>query len=692
MESRQNTPAFRQGGALRRSWIFIAIVGLAVAIRLAAVAAFPMEPVSDASDYHGLALRLTRGLGFVTDQGEPTAFRLPAYPVFLAGVYSVLGADARKASAAQALLGGVTVALLIGLTRQVVGNAEAQMVGILAAIYPGLVWLPRVLLSENLVMPLLLLSLCGAAALLETRRFVWAVVTGCSLALATLTRASSLFLVPLLCVGVLVGIARETNRRRACGATLALIVAYCVCLAPWAYRNQQVLEHGPLLSTSGGITLYASYWPPRVGAKRIWGNIPGVEDPVVANASRAGNEAAASAQLTRVTVGRLMAKPGLFFSLWPVKTMWLLAPFDWDWFPRRPAGTRSFNLAYVLLLMLAGVGFVCLMSRPRKRQWLLWLLPAAVMLQTLIFYGGPRFRLPAESSLLVLAGVGLVGAPYGVYVRRLSAGLQRHGRTSGSGVNFLEPVKGLAYSALDTLTLPWGLNRTINGRRWRLSAKCWRAFPEDWEADLDRFFDATVQPGMIVADVGAHVGIHTLSLAARVGCDGHVYAFEPVPHVAALLRRHIKLNRLADRVTIVEKAVGELDGQAEMHVAPRGMDPGNSCVARPYAPALTRLTVNVVRLARFFEERHQRPNVIKIDVEGYELRVLKGTAELIAGEPESILACALHPWHLQELGESEEEFFREADRLGLEVVTLDGRPARPEGTYREVVLRRPSGR
>jgi hypothetical protein len=132
----------------------------------------------------------------------------------------------------------------------------------------------------------------------------------------------------------------------------------------------------------------------------------------MAVASRTGNEAAASAYLTKVTIERLMAKPSHFFSLWPVKTMYLLAPFDWDWFPREPGKTRSFNLGYVLLLVPGAIGFVRVVTHPRKRQWLVWLLPAAVALQALVFYGGPRFRLPAETSLLVLAATGLVRAPH----------------------------------------------------------------------------------------------------------------------------------------------------------------------------------------------------------------------------------------------------------------------------------------
>ena len=401
-----------------RSRAGIAVVGLAIAVRLAAVMAFPSEPHSDAADYHGLAVRIAEGRGYVTVDAAPTAVRPPGYPAFLAIVYSLLGPDPRIAYLVQACLGGLTVAILMWLGSQAVGHAEALIAGLLAAAYPGLVWLPRVLLSENLALPLLLCSLCAAARLLCTNRVSWALATGATLALAVLTRASSAFLVLLLLLGLLISFARQAGVRRAVVITLMTALPLSAGLLPWACRNHRVFGRGPVLTTEGGITLYTSYWPPRVGVKPIWGNVPGREDPTVAAAAQVGNEAAVSAELAAVTVKRLVSEPGLFFSLWPEKLMWSVAPFDWEWFPRGAGKTRSLNLGYLLLLVPAVIGLRQVWTHPQKGQWLLWLLPAAVFVQTLVFYGGPRLRLPAESTLLILSGVGLVHLNYGVSLRR----------------------------------------------------------------------------------------------------------------------------------------------------------------------------------------------------------------------------------------------------------------------------------
>ena len=397
-----------------RRWKHVAIVSLAIAIRLAAVSSFPSVPIADAADYNGLATRIAAGRGFVNAEGLPTAVRPPGYPAFLATFYAVLGSEPRKAYVVQAALGGLTVALLLWLGGQTVGHTEALVAGLLAAVYPGLVWLPRVLLSENLALPLLLGSLCAAARLLLTNNGWWALVTGAMLALATLTRASSAFLVLLLLAGLLIAFARQEGLRRAVVIVLVAVSGLAAVLLPWAYRNNRVFGRGPVLTTEGGITFYGSYWPPRAGDKPIWGNVVGVDDPTVAAAAQGGNEAVVSARLATLTVKRLLSDPRIFFSLWPEKLKWSVAPFDWEWFPRSAGRTRTLNLGYLLLLVPAALGLFRVQSHPLRGRWLLYLLPAAVFVQTLIFYGGPRLRLPAETSLLILAGVGIAHLRRGV--------------------------------------------------------------------------------------------------------------------------------------------------------------------------------------------------------------------------------------------------------------------------------------
>src|SRR5262249_38698577 len=131
------------------------------------------------------------------------------------------------------------------------------------------------------------------------------------------------------------------------GGFLAAMVMVLV-LIPWAIRNYTVFHHFVFLATQDGITLYSSYWPPRVGSKPIWGNLAGKDDPVVAEAFKLGDEVMVSDYLKAKTINRLEDNPSYFFQLWPSKLISLLAPFDWETFPHPAGKSRSFNWGYVV--------------------------------------------------------------------------------------------------------------------------------------------------------------------------------------------------------------------------------------------------------------------------------------------------------------------------------------------------------
>src|SRR5688500_17585731 len=99
----------------------IGLLLLAVAFRAYGVWSHPAVPVSDAEDYHQLATRLVEGHGYVNAAGRPTAWRPPAYPVFLAGVYEIAGVSVERATMVQVVLGGLTVLMLTALGAMILG-------------------------------------------------------------------------------------------------------------------------------------------------------------------------------------------------------------------------------------------------------------------------------------------------------------------------------------------------------------------------------------------------------------------------------------------------------------------------------------------------------------------------------------------------------------------------------------------
>lgn len=150
---------------------------------------------------------------------------------------------------------------------------------------------------------------------------------------------------------------------------------------------------------------------------------------------------------------------------------------------------------------------------------------------------------------------------------------------------------------------------------------------------------AAVREGDTVWDVGANVGQFTSLLSDWVGPHGHVVAFEPVPSCFEALREHT-----ADCANVRALNVGLSDTEAQlsMHV---GEDPhatiNTFLDTRADTPGTLELTVHAGDELRR-SERLATPNVIKIDVEGFELEVLRGLDRTLR-EPECReLLCEVH--------------------------------------------------
>jgi len=386
---------------------FVGILAIGLAVRLLFVVLYPAKPVADAAYYNDQANALATGLG-VTMDGRPTAFRPPGYSFFLAAVYVSFGPDVQAACAVQAFVGTMTVALVSLVGWLLLGRRLALWAGFMASIYPGLVFLPRVLLSENLSLPFVLGAVAAGIMVARTWSYRWAAGLGLLLGFAVLVRGASVFCAGLLLLGLVVWAYREHRLGRGVAIVACSMLALIVTIAPWAARNYLLFGRFVPVGTEEGIALYSSYWPPRDGSKRIWGNVATEEDPYVSTAYNSiGTEVDKSDALRATTIDRLRQEPGYFFQLIPEKLFYLAVPFDWEWFPHGPGRSRSLNVGYVVLLVPAFLGSVLLLLRRPQQQWVLWVLPASVIAQTVLFYGGPRFRLPLEVFGLIVAPAGL---------------------------------------------------------------------------------------------------------------------------------------------------------------------------------------------------------------------------------------------------------------------------------------------
>jgi FkbM family methyltransferase len=163
---------------------------------------------------------------------------------------------------------------------------------------------------------------------------------------------------------------------------------------------------------------------------------------------------------------------------------------------------------------------------------------------------------------------------------------------------------------------------------------------------------AMIKPGMQVIDVGANIGETTLRFAKLIGKEGRVISFEPFPATFSKLQANISLNKDRTNITAVNKALG--DHPAVLHMKTAA---GNSGENRIDAIG-GNTPVDAVRLDDWLQEHPEiKPDFIKIDVEGFEMKVLRG-ADKTLRTLAPVLFMEVNPEFLSRAGDSADELMR----------------------------------
>jgi FkbM family methyltransferase len=171
------------------------------------------------------------------------------------------------------------------------------------------------------------------------------------------------------------------------------------------------------------------------------------------------------------------------------------------------------------------------------------------------------------------------------------------------------------------------------------------------EQHIVRWMSQLLSPGGTFFDVGAHYGWISMLAAHCVGRSGRVVAFEPSPVLADILSYHKRVNRM-QHVELVSKAVSDINAKhVPFFLVNGGLSFRNSLTIGADVTAYvstsekTRHEVDAITLDRFVESTGSTPHVIKIDVEGAELLVLRGAEQLLRRfRPHLIVG--VHPYWL----------------------------------------------
>jgi len=176
------------------------------------------------------------------------------------------------------------------------------------------------------------------------------------------------------------------------------------------------------------------------------------------------------------------------------------------------------------------------------------------------------------------------------------------------------------------------------------------------------FLQSVLSPGMHVIEAGANRGVTAVAIAKKIGSEGHLYAFEPVPEFCAELRENLLRND-ADNVSAHQLALSDRRGSIQFY-----KHGGGSGITR--AEDAEVLSVETTTVADFLAEQGEdRIDFLNLDCEGSELLVLRGAERTLEDHGPQIF-CEIHRGYLGELDQSADDLVGFLTELGYEVRPL----------------------
>jgi len=198
-----------------------------------------------------------------------------------------------------------------------------------------------------------------------------------------------------------------------------------------------------------------------------------------------------------------------------------------------------------------------------------------------------------------------------------------------------------------------------------------------YEPNETAFVNCSLKPGMVFVDAGANDGLYTLLASRLVGPSGQVWAFEPSEREFMRLQQNLSLNKISN-VRPLRVALADVNGETELAVAEDEHAGQNTLGSFSCAiQSLRKETVSMRRLDDLFsEERLNRLDLIKVDIEGAETRLISGAFKLLRNLRPVVLFEASET-ALQNTGSSSTQLLDLFRKLGYDIYSFASETGRP---------------
>jgi FkbM family methyltransferase len=187
-------------------------------------------------------------------------------------------------------------------------------------------------------------------------------------------------------------------------------------------------------------------------------------------------------------------------------------------------------------------------------------------------------------------------------------------------------------------------------------------------------FQRYLKEAITVFDLGANIGFYSLLARSIIGATGQVVCFEPFPQNVEMIKKSIEANSYSN-VDLIEAAAGDKNGSAFLHLSPDyNSEHSMLNLEFNYVKNQTqkKIKVKTITLNSYCQKKQDfHVDLIKMDIEGYEIKALKGMSKIINSNENLVLMTEFWPNGFIKNNSSPDEFLETLERFGFKIFHID---------------------
>jgi FkbM family methyltransferase len=207
-----------------------------------------------------------------------------------------------------------------------------------------------------------------------------------------------------------------------------------------------------------------------------------------------------------------------------------------------------------------------------------------------------------------------------------------------------------------------------------------------YENEEIAFFERVVEPEMNFVDVGANVGLYTALGLRRMRCPSKIICVEPDPVSASFLKQTIESNHRRNqspKVRFFQVALSDTQGKVMLYKNPENKG-DNRIYSDPLSPDAIQVDSDTLdNLAE--REAIEEINLIKIDVQGAEAKVVAGARGVLRKSTDCVMMTEFWPYGLTSCGSSPSAYLSMLEDIGLSLYSLEGTTLRPVWDHQALI-------